>query len=157
MESIHPCLFFESQALEAAEFYTGIFPDSRINAVSHYSEGMPRPAGTVLTVAFELRGSQLMALNGSPENLFSHGISLVCPCRTQAEIDEYWEKLQEGGGAEVQCGWLKDRFGISWQICPPGISEKLAKGTPEQCARWMAAMMQMIKLDIAKLDEAWRG
>ena len=157
MESIHPCLWFDNQAKEAAEFYTGIFPDSRITAVTHYTKGMPMPEGAVLTVDFVLRGVPFMALNGGPNFSFNEAISLVCPCENQTELDMYWDRLLAGGGQEVQCGWLKDRFGVSWQVTPSGFGEMFANGTPEQRERWMAAMMPMVKLDIAKLEAAWKG
>ncbi|MCB1219523.1 MAG: VOC family protein [Planctomycetales bacterium] len=157
MESIHPCLWFDNNALEAAEFYTGIFPDSRILNVTHYSKDMPMPASTVLTVDIEIRGVRLMLLNGGPLFQFNESISLVCPCANQAEIDEFWDKLLSGGGQPVQCGWLKDRFGVSWQVSPAGFGEMFANGTEEQRERWMAAMMPMVKLDINVLMAAWNG
>ena len=157
MESIHPCLCFFNNDPETTEIYTGIFPDSRILNVTHYSKDMPMPASTVLTVDIEIRGVRLMLLNGGPLFQFNESISLVCPCANQAEIDEFWDKLLSGGGQPVQCGWLKDRFGVSWQVSPAGFGEMFANGTEEQRERWMAAMMPMVKLDINVLMAAWNG
>src|SRR5262245_51186246 len=118
---ITPCLWFDTQAEEAARFYTSIFKNSKMGAISYYSEGMPMPKGTVLTVLFELDGQEFMAMNGGPLFRFTEAVSLVVNCEDQKEIDFYWSKLLEGGGEESQCGWLKDRYGLSWQITPKAI------------------------------------
>ncbi|MDZ4817689.1 MAG: VOC family protein [Planctomycetota bacterium] len=153
MQKITPFLWFDSQAEEAAKFYTSIFPNSKITHVARYPEGGPAPAGSVMTVAFELQGEKFTALNGGPIFKFTEAISLVVHCETQQEIDHYWERLTADGGQPVQCGWLKDKYGLSWQIVPANIGE-LMTGSPEKSGRVMAAMMQMIKLDIATLQNA---
>jgi predicted 3-demethylubiquinone-9 3-methyltransferase (glyoxalase superfamily) len=159
---ISPCLWFDHQAEEAARFYTGIFPESRITGISRYGEAgkeiHERPPGSVMTVAFELNGQSFTALNGGPVFKFSEAVSLQIDCATQEEVDFYWEKLGEGGDPEArQCGWLKDKFGLSWQVVPSILPELV--GTPESSAsqRAMAAMMKMKKLDIAGLEKAYAG
>ncbi|MEX1828503.1 VOC family protein [Luteibacter sp. CQ10] len=152
---ITPFLWFASQAEEAATFYTGIFPNSRIRQVTHYSKEASgpsgRPEGSVMTVDFELDGEPVSALNGGPVFTFTEAISLVVKCKDQAEIDHYWNRLSEGGDPNAQaCGWLKDKYGLSWQICPVEIDE-LAKSP-----KAMAALMNMTKIDIARLKEAAR-
>lgn len=151
MQKITPMLWFDGNAEEAARFYTGIFKGSRIVSVSRYSENMHQPAGTVMTVEFELCGQRFTALNGGPEFKFNESISFVVHCESQGEIDEVWAKLISGGGQEVQCGWLKDRFGVAWQVIPAGLLEWI--GGPNS-ARVMQAVMQMVKLDAAKLAAA---
>ena len=148
---ISPMLWFDTQAEEAAKFYTGIFKNSKIGAVSRYGKGMPMPEGTAMTVSFEIDGQTFNALNGGPQFKFTEAISLVVNCDTQEEIDRYWDQLTSGGGKPVQCGWLKDKYGLSWQIVP-SILPKLASG--EKSGRVMQALMQMVKLDIAKLQAA---
>ncbi|MGN6479186.1 VOC family protein [Luteibacter sp.] len=150
---ITPFLWFDTQAEEAANFYTSIFPNSRITSVTHYtkesSDASGRPQGSVMTVNFELDGEPLTALNGGPIFKFNEALSLVVYCKDQAEIDHFWEKLSAGGDPKAQaCGWLKDRYGLSWQICPEDIDE-LAKSP-----KAMAALMHMTKLDIAALKAA---
>lgn len=160
MQKITPFLWFDSNAEEAIDFYTSVFRDSRIVSVSRYDEagaqasGMPE--GTVMTATFELEGQQFMALNGGPQFKFSEAISFFVACETQEEVDELWEKLPAGGEAG-QCGWLKDRFGVSWQVVPTILGELLNDPDPEKAQRVMTAMLQMKKLDIAALRRASEG
>ena len=162
LQRIRPCLWFADQAEQAAEFYTGIFRNSRIVTVTRYGkagfEVHRRPAGSVMTVEFELDGQRFTALNGGPMFTFNEAISLEVHCTTQDEIDYYWEKLGAGGDPKAQqCGWLKDRFGLSWQIVPTDWSSKLAEPDSAASQRAFAAMMQMKKLDIAALERAYEG
>jgi predicted 3-demethylubiquinone-9 3-methyltransferase (glyoxalase superfamily) len=154
------CLWFDDQAEEAVKFYVSIFKNSKIGRVTRYDDvgakAAGRPKGSVMTVAFELDGQEFMALNGGPLFKFTEAISLVVNCATQAEVDHYWSKLS-AGGQEVQCGWLKDRFGLSWQIVPTILPEMLQDKDPEKSKRVMAAMLKMIKLDIAALKKAYEG
>ncbi len=156
MQKIVPFLWFDNEAEEAAQFYTSIFKNSRITGVSRYTEGAPRPAGTAMTVSFELAGQEFTALNGGPEFKFNESISFYVNCETQAEVDYFWEKLT-AGGQEVQCGWLKDKFGVSWQIVPTRLGELLGDKDPQKAQRAMQAMLQMKKLDIAALERARDG
>ena len=156
MQKITPFLWFNHQAEEAAEFYASVFPDSKILQVTRYGEGGPQPAGSVMTVTFELHGQKFMGLNGGPHFQFSEAISFVVDCETQEEIDRYWEQLSDGG-SEVQCGWLKDRYGLSWQIVPKQLGEWMTSDDGAASGRVMAAIMQMTKLDIAKLQAAFEG
>ena len=156
MGRITPCLWFDTQAQDAAEHYVSIFKNSRIVEVSHYGEGAPRPAGLVMTVRFELDGQELVALNGGPEFTFDEAVSFQVPCADQAEVDELWEKLGEGG-EESQCGWLKDKFGLSWQIIPRALGEMLGDKDPEKAKRAMEAMLKMKKIDIKTLERARDG
>jgi len=154
MPKITNCLWFDSQAAEAAEFYVGIFPNSRIGKIARYPEGLPGDrAGQVLTVEFELDGTPFLGLNGGPVFTFDEAISFVIDCEDQAEVDRYWNALLAGGGSESQCGWLKDRFGVSWQVVPRRLTE-LMSGPSETANKVAAAMMQMVKLDVAKLEAA---
>jgi predicted 3-demethylubiquinone-9 3-methyltransferase (glyoxalase superfamily) len=153
VQPITPCLWYDTEAEEAATLYTSVFPDSRIVDITHYGDAGPRPAGMVLTVAFELDGRPFVALNGGPEYRFTEALSLQVHCETQDEVDRYWSLLSEGG-EEGPCGWLKDRFGLSWQIVPARMLELLADPDPARAQRAMAAMMQMGKLDIAALEAA---
>ncbi|HYE95161.1 MAG TPA: VOC family protein [Rubricoccaceae bacterium] len=159
---IIPCLWFADEAEEAARFYIGLFPNARINAVTRYTEAgfetHGRPAGSVMTVEFELDGQPFTALNGGPVFTFNEAVSLQVMCRTQEEIDHYWEKLSEGGDPNAQqCGWLKDRFGLSWQVVPEGMEEMLADATSPGAQRAMEAMLRMKKLDLAALRRAYDG
>jgi predicted 3-demethylubiquinone-9 3-methyltransferase (glyoxalase superfamily) len=156
MTNITPCLWFDTEGEEAAEFYTSIFPNSRITHVARYGEAGPRAAGTAMTVSFELDGKQFVALNGGPEFSFSEAISFQVDCRSQEEVDDYWSRLS-AGGEEGPCGWLKDRYGLSWQIIPSRLTELLADPDPETSQRVMAAMLQMKKIEIAQLEEAAAG
>ena len=157
MPNIEPCLWFDKEAEEAAKFYVSIFPNSKINRVSHYTEVGPRPAGMVLTVEFTLDGKPFMALNGGPDFPFTEAISLSIECDTQKEIDHYWSRLQEGGGREIECGWLKDRYGLSWQVSPKKMGEWITDKDRAKADRVMRAMLKMKKIDIAELETAARG
>ena len=150
---ITPCLWFDTQAEDAATFYTGIFKDSEVLEVSRYGSSGPRPEGTVMVVRFRIEGHDFVALNGGPEFTFSEAISFQVSCNSQEEIDELWTKLTDGG-EESQCGWLKDRFGLSWQIIPANLGEILGDPDPERSQRAMKAMLGMVKLDIAELRRA---
>jgi predicted 3-demethylubiquinone-9 3-methyltransferase (glyoxalase superfamily) len=154
MQMITPNLWFDTQAEEAARFYTSIFKESKVVSVSHYGEAGPRPAGTVMTVNFELEGQEFTALNGGPEFKFNEAISLLVNCETQEEVDEFWEKLSEGG-EKGPCGWLKDKYGVSWQIVPTVLEEMLQDEDAEKANRVMKAMLQMSKIDIAGLEKAY--
>jgi predicted 3-demethylubiquinone-9 3-methyltransferase (glyoxalase superfamily) len=155
-QKIKPCLWFDNQAEEAVNLYCSIFKDSRVLRESRNGDAGPGPKGQILTMDFEIAGQQFLALNGGPMFKFTEAISLVVTCETQAEIDEYWEKLLADGGTESQCGWLKDKFGMSWQIVPRILGE-LISGGGERANRVMQALMKMVKLDIAKLKEAAEG
>lgn len=153
---ITPNLWFDTQAEEAAAFYTAIFPNSRVVHVARYTGAGPRPAGTVMTVEFELDGLPFVAINGGPEYPFTPAISLQIACADQDEVDHYWQRLTDGG-AEVQCGWLTDRFGVSWQVVPSGMAEIVADPDPERAQRAVQAMLGMKKLDLAALRAAADG
>jgi predicted 3-demethylubiquinone-9 3-methyltransferase (glyoxalase superfamily) len=153
MQKLTPCLWFDTEGEEAAKLYTSIFPHSRITHVSHYGEAGPRAAGTVLTVEFELEGQSFTALNGGPNFKFNEAISFQVSCGDQAEVDRYWEALGEGG-EHGPCGWLKDRFGVSWQIVPTRLPELLEDPDREKAQRVMAAMLKMGKLEIDELERA---
>jgi predicted 3-demethylubiquinone-9 3-methyltransferase (glyoxalase superfamily) len=155
-QQIKPNLWFDTEAEDAANFYTSIFDDSRIVSVSRYTEGSPRPAGMVMAVEFELNGQRFSGINGGPEFKFNEAISFLITCETQEEIDRYWELLTDGG-EEGPCGWCKDRYGVSWQVAPSGIEEMLANPDQERAKRAMQAMMQMRKIDLAALREAADG
>jgi predicted 3-demethylubiquinone-9 3-methyltransferase (glyoxalase superfamily) len=157
MPAITPNLWFDTQSREAAEFYCSVFPNSKIVNVSHYGEAGPREAGMVLTVDFELDGQRFTAINGGPQFTFDEAVSLLVNCKDQAEIDYYWEKLVEGGGEEGPCGWLKDRYGLSWQVVPEGMDELVSDPNDERSQRAMKVMLGMKKLDIAALQAAYDG
>ena len=154
MQRITPFLWFNDNAEEAINLYTSIFPNSKIGSVTRYGEGAPRPAGAVMTANFELDGLEFVALNGGPHFSFSPAISFYVSCKTQAEVDDLWEKLAEGG-EEQQCGWVKDRFGLSWQIVPTVLGELMGDPDPVKAQRVMQAMLKMGKLDIAALQQAY--
>ena len=154
MPKITPFLWFNDQAEEAMNFYTAIFKNSKISSVSRYGDGGPGQPGSVMTATFELDGQEFMALNGGPLFTFTEAISFFVNCETQAEVDELWEKLTEGG-EESQCGWLKDKFGLSWQIVPSVLGELLNDPDAEKAGRVMNAMLQMKKIDIAGLRSAY--
>jgi predicted 3-demethylubiquinone-9 3-methyltransferase (glyoxalase superfamily) len=156
MDRITPCLWFDTEAEQAAQFYTSVFPDSRIVRVTHYGSAGPRPEGMVMEVEFELDGRSYLALNGGPQFRFTEAISLQADCDDQAEVDRLWETLSEGG-EEGPCGWLKDRFGVSWQIVPRVLYELIADADREKAQRVIAAMLQMGKLDVAELERAAGG
>ncbi|MBW8741362.1 MAG: VOC family protein [Gaiellaceae bacterium] len=153
---ITPCLWFDTQGEEAATFYTSIFPNSRIVEVAHYGDAGPRPAGTVMTVVYELDGQRFLALNGGPQFTFSEAVSFQVDCETQEEVDHYWDTLSEGG-EQGPCGWLKDRFGLSWQIVPSALPRLLADPDREKSQRVMAAMLEMKKIEIDELERAAEG
>jgi predicted 3-demethylubiquinone-9 3-methyltransferase (glyoxalase superfamily) len=158
MQKITPCLWFDNQAEEAAKFYASIFKDSKIGNMTHYGEAgatvSGRPKGSVMTVTFEIEGQEFVALNGGPHFTFSEAISLMVKCETQQEIDEMWEKLSQGG-EEGPCGWLKDKYGLSWQIVSPGWNEMLRDKDVEKSERVMKAILQMTKPDIKALRQAY--
>ena len=154
MSKIAPCLWFNGQAEEAAKFYVSLFPDSTIGAVSRYGAGAPFPAGTALMVEFRLFGQRLQALNGGPQFTFSEAVSLSIDATDEAEVDRYWAALIADGGEESQCGWLKDRFGVSWQIVPRGLGALLSDPDPARADRATQAMMAMKKLDLAAMRAA---
>jgi predicted 3-demethylubiquinone-9 3-methyltransferase (glyoxalase superfamily) len=153
MDTITPCLWFDTESEDAAAFYTSIFENSRIIEVSYYNEAGPRDAGTVLTVEFELNGLRFTALNGGPDFKPNEAISFQIPCDSQKEIDHYWERLAEGG-EQGPCGWVKDRFGISWQVFPKRMIELFSSPDRELASRAMAAMLKMRKIDLAQIEEA---
>jgi predicted 3-demethylubiquinone-9 3-methyltransferase (glyoxalase superfamily) len=153
-QKIVPNLWFDTEGLEAAEYYTSVFENSRITDVMYYGEAGPRPAGEVLTVAFELDGLELVAINGGPDFTFTEAISLEVTCETQEEVDRLWETLSEGG-EKGPCGWLKDRYGLSWQIVPRRLHELLKDEDQEKAQRVMAAMLKMGKIEIRELEEAY--
>ncbi len=155
-QKITPNLWFDTEAEEAAEFYVSVFPNSKITNMTHYGEAGPREARMVLTVDFVLDGQEYTAINGGPQFTFDEAISLLINCADQDEVDYYWTKLSEGG-EESQCGWLKDRYGLSWQVCPVGMDEVLNDPDPARAERAMRAMLGMKKLDIAALERAYAG
>lgn len=155
-QKITTFLWFDDQAEEAINFYVSIFKNSRVGDIVRYGDTGPGPKGQVMTADFVLAGQQFTALNGGPNFKFTEAISLVVNCETQEELDEYWEKLSEGG-QKVQCGWLKDKFGLSWQIVPTLLKELLKDKDPEKSNRVMQAVMKMTKLDIAQLNAAYEG
>ena len=155
-QKIIPNLWFDTEAEEAAGFYTSVFENSRIVNVAHYPEGGPGAAGTVMTVEWELDGQRFVGINGGPQFTFDEAVSFAISCETQAEVDHYWEQLSEGG-EEGQCGWLKDRYGLSWQVGPPGMEELFSDPDPQRAERAMKAMLEMGKLDIAALRSAADG
>jgi predicted 3-demethylubiquinone-9 3-methyltransferase (glyoxalase superfamily) len=154
MQNIVTCLGFNNQAEEAVNFYTSVITNSKILSTTRYGDAGPGPKGSLLVASFLLDGQEFMALNGGPPFTFSIGMSIVIKCETQAEIDELWEKLSEGG-QKVQCGWLTDKFGVSWQIVPKMLSQLMTDADPEKSQNVMKALLQMQKLDIAKLKEAY--
>jgi predicted 3-demethylubiquinone-9 3-methyltransferase (glyoxalase superfamily) len=153
MPQLTPCLWFDTEGEDAAELYTSVFPNSKILEIARYGSAGPRPEGTVMTVTFELDGQEFLALNGGPEFTFNEAVSFQIPCRDQAEVDHYWEKLGEGG-EHGPCGWLKDRFGLSWQVVPNRLTELLTDSDREKAQRVMAAMLQMGKIEIDELERA---
>ena len=154
MQKITPFLWFNNDAEEAANLYVSLFPNSKILGVSRYGDGGPGPKGSVMTVKFLLEGMEFIGLNGGPMFQFTEAVSFVVRCDTQSEIDKYWEKLTANGGAESQCGWLKDKFGLSWQIVPSALGEWMTSKDPGRSQRVMQALLQMRKLDIRVLQEA---
>ncbi|HEY7691824.1 MAG TPA: VOC family protein [Gaiellaceae bacterium] len=153
MQTLTPCLWFDTEGEEAARFYTSVFPNSRVLEIARYGEAGPREAGTVMTVTFELDGQRFVALNGGPDFSFSEAISFQVDCKTQEEVDEYWRTLSEGG-EEGPCGWLKDRYGLSWQIVPARLVELLSDPDQAKAQRVMSAMLKMGKIEIGELERA---
>jgi len=156
MQRISPNLWFDTEAEEAADFYISVFKNSRVVSMAHYPEGSPGPAGTVMVVEFELDGQRFVGINGGPQFKFTEAVSLQINCETQEEIDHYWEQLS-AGGEEGPCGWLKDRYGLSWQVTPAGMDEVFSDPDPKRAQRAMQAMLKMSKLDIAELRRAADG
>ena len=154
MQKITPFLWFDNQAEEAVKFYTSIFKNSKIVSIMRYGEAGPGPKGTVMTATFQLDGQEFVALNGGPHFKFTEAISFVINCKTQEEVDHFWEKLSEGG-EESRCGWLKDKYGVSWQVVPTVLVEMLRDKDAEKSKRVMPAMLKMGKLDITKLKQAY--
>jgi predicted 3-demethylubiquinone-9 3-methyltransferase (glyoxalase superfamily) len=157
MQKITPMLWFDTQAEEVANFYVSVFRNAKILNISRYGEAGPRPQGSVMTVEFEIEGQRFTALNGGPQFTFDEAVSFVIDCKDQAEVDYYWERLTAEGGKPVQCGWLKDRFGLSWQVVPKRAIELLSDADPARAARVAQALYQMVKLDIAELERAAEG
>ena len=156
MKHITPFLWFDKEAEEAAKLYTSVIANSKINSITHYGEAGPREPGTVMTVDFELNGQKFVALNGGPEFQFTEAVSFILSCETQDEVDDLWEKLSEGG-EQGPCGWLKDRYGLSWQVVPTILEELIRDPDQEKSQRVMAAMMQMGKIEIEPLKRAAEG
>ena len=160
MQKITPFLWFDNQAEEAVKFYTSIFKNSKIGKIARYDEAgekvSGRPAGSVMTIEFQLEGQKFVALNGGPGFKFTEAVSFVVNCRTQAEVDRFWKKLS-AGGKEVQCGWLKDKYGVSWQIVPTVLVEMLSDKNAAKSQRVMQVMLKMVKLDIKRLEQAAKG
>jgi predicted 3-demethylubiquinone-9 3-methyltransferase (glyoxalase superfamily) len=154
MQKVTPCLWFDTQAEEAANFYTSLFPNSKILAVSRYGEAGPRPAGMVMTVQFQLEGQEFTALNGGPDFTFNEAVSFQINCESQEEVDRYWDALCENGGQPGPCGWLKDKYGVSWQVVPTELDRLISDPDPQRSQRAMKAMLQMGKIDIAALRKA---
>lgn len=157
MQKITTFLWFDTQAEEAANMYVSIFKNSKIGRVSRAPEGTPGVASKVFSVEFQLEGQEFFALNGGGHVKFTDAISLYVSCESQQEVDTLWEKLLAGGGKPTQCGWLKDKFGLSWQVIPVQLGKMLSDPDPAKSGRVMQAMLQMVKLDIAKLEAAYRG
>jgi predicted 3-demethylubiquinone-9 3-methyltransferase (glyoxalase superfamily) len=155
-EAFITCLWFDTQGEEAASYYVSIFEDGKIGRISRYTEAGPGPAGSVQTVEFELNGQRFVALNGGPQYTFNAAVSVMIPCKDQAEVDYYWSRLTEGG-AEIACGWLVDKFGLSWQIVPTALLDMINDPDPEKARRASEAMFTMKKLDIAALQQAYAG
>jgi len=156
-QKITPFLWFDNQAEEAAQFYTSIFKNSKILDVSRYSDAGPGPKGSVMVAKFQIAGQEVTALNGGPRFKFSEAFSFVVSCDSQDEIDDYWRKLTAGGGQESMCGWLKDKFGFSWQIVPANLGKLMGQQDPQRANRVMQALLKMRKLDIATLEQAAEG
>jgi predicted 3-demethylubiquinone-9 3-methyltransferase (glyoxalase superfamily) len=157
MQKITPFLWFDNNAEEAMDFYVSIFKNSKVLSVTRYGEAGPGPAGTVMVGTFQLDGQEFIALNGGPQFKFTEAVSFSVDCETQEEVDHYWEKLTSGGGEESMCGWLKDKFGLSWQVNPRILGEMLGDKDPEKAKRVMNAMLQMKKIDIPTLKRAYEA
>lgn len=157
LQRIVPNLWFDTEAEQAAETYCSIFPNSRITGLTHYPEGAPGPAGSVMTVDFELDGQGFTGINGGPQFPFTEAVSFLIRCATQEEVDRYWDALLTDGGEPSQCGWLKDRYGLAWQVVPDGMEELFADADPARAQRAVQAMLGMVKLDLAALQAAADG
>ena len=155
-QALTTCLWFDTQGEEAANFYLGIFRDSRLGRIGRYTEAGPGPAGSVMVVEFEMNGQKFIALNGGPEFTFNESISFQIPCADQDEVDYYWSRLSEGG-QEVACGWLKDKYGVSWQVVPTVVTDLISDPDAEKATRASKAMFSMAKLDIAAIQQAYAG
>jgi len=156
MQKITPFLWFDNQAEEAVNFYISVFRNAKVGKVTRYGEAGPGPAGSVMVAEFELEGMRFTALNGGPMFKFTEAISMVVDCKDQAEVDHFWDRLSEGG-QPGQCGWLKDRFGLSWQIVPEALPRLLGDPDPAKAGRVMQAMLQMTRIEVAKLEKAYAG
>jgi predicted 3-demethylubiquinone-9 3-methyltransferase (glyoxalase superfamily) len=160
MQKITPCLWFDDNAEEAVNFYTSLFKNSKIASIAHYGEAgsaaSGRPKGSVMTIVFQLEGQEFMALNGGPHFKFTPAISLIVNCKTQAEVDDYWNKLSEGGATQ-QCGWLTDKYGVSWQIVPTVVGEMMQDRNAEKSDNVMKAILEMEKIDVATLQQAYNA
>jgi predicted 3-demethylubiquinone-9 3-methyltransferase (glyoxalase superfamily) len=154
VQKINPFLWFDDQAEEAANFYVSLFKNSKVNSVARYGDAGPGPKGSAMTVTFELAGQKFIALNGGPLFKFNEAVSFLINCETQREVDDFWKKLS-AGGTESQCGWVKDKYGMSWQVVPIALMEMLQDEDPKKSQRVMQAMLQMGKIDIAKLKQAY--
>jgi predicted 3-demethylubiquinone-9 3-methyltransferase (glyoxalase superfamily) len=157
MQKIMPFLWFDDKAEEAMNFYVSIFRNSKALSVTRFGDAGPGPKGSVMTASFELDGQQFTALNGGPQFPFTPAVSFVVNCETQQEVDEYWEKLTAGGGSPEPCGWLKDKYGLSWQIVPTALPQMLKDTDAQRSKRVMQALMQMKKIDVARLKQAYAG
>lgn len=156
-QKLTPCLWFDTNAWDAVTFYTTVFNNVEKGKISYYGEGGPMPKGSVMTIEFLIEGQEFLALNAGPTFKFSEAVSFMINCETQAEIDSYWEKLTADGGQEWECGWLKDKFGLSWQVVPSILGEMMADTDAEKVTRVMQAMLKMKKLDIKTLEKAYSG
>jgi predicted 3-demethylubiquinone-9 3-methyltransferase (glyoxalase superfamily) len=156
MSRITPFLWFDNNAEEAVQFYTSIFKNSKVLETARYGEGGPGPKGSIMTMKFKLNGQEFIALNGGPHFKFNESISFVVDCETQEEVDDYWEKLT-AGGKEIQCGWLKDKYGLSWQIVPMILGQLMSDKDPKKSKRVVQAMLKMVKIDIEGLKRAYQG
>lgn len=155
MKKITPCLWFNGKVEEAINFYTSLFKNSKISDISYYGEGMPMPAGSILVVTFEIEGQEIMIINGGPDFKLTEAASLYINCETQEEIDFYWGKLTADGGEEGPCGWLKDKFGLPWQVAPSALQKMIKSDDKKKVGNVMTALMQMKKLDITALQQAY--
>ncbi len=156
MKNISTCLWFDTQAEDAAQFYVSMFKNSRVTGISRYGDAGPGPKGKVMTVSFNIDGREFLALNGGPHFKFTPAVSMIVNCDTQAEIDDYWNKLTKEGSPQ-QCGWLTDKFGLSWQIVPTALADMMTDPDAEKANRVMGAIMEMVKLDIGELEKAFEG
>jgi predicted 3-demethylubiquinone-9 3-methyltransferase (glyoxalase superfamily) len=157
VQKITPFLWFDDRLEDAVNFYTSVFPNAKVTNISRYGDAGPLPAGTIMTATFELEGQEFMALNGGPEFTFNEAVSFFVKCENQAEVDSLWNKLMADGGSEQPCGWLKDKFGLSWQIIPNALGQYLGDPDPAKAQRVMQAMLQMKKIDVAALEKAYAG